>query len=215
MTLGALLFDLDGTLLDTEPGIVAGLRHTMQLLGLDIPDYPVLKAQIGPPLEQALGNLMPTALIPKAVEVYREYYNQQGKFEASVFEGIHQALSHLSGYTLLVATSKRRVFAVDMLEHFGLAQHFSAVYGVQPSNLSEPKASLIAKAIREQNLSPQRCVMIGDRHFDVEGAKAHGLKAIGALWGYGNPTELAQADWLCPTPSDLPGGIAQQPEWFL
>jgi len=207
-----LLFDLDGTLLDTAPGIVAGMRHTLEQLGRPIPSTATLQSMIGPPLEVGFSQLLGEPAGPevsRAVEIYRQHYAHTGQFQASVFEGILPALKQLSDYQLGVATSKRQVFAEQMLEHYGLSGYFTAIYGVQPSDLSEPKSSLIGRAMRDMTANPARTIMIGDRIFDLEGARANQVPAIGALWGYGSSQELAGAQCLCATPQELPAAIQQ------
>lgn len=201
-----LLFDLDGTLLDTEPGILGCLRRTLERFGL--PDRPdaELRRFIGPPLEQAWRELVGAAHVEEAVETYRHCYDLEGKFKAAVFEGIEAALDELARrHTLIVATSKRQVFAEEMLERFGLTPYFKAVYGVTPPHLSEPKAHLIGRILRDFSLSPRQAVMIGDREFDVIGARANGVACVGALWGYGSREELTLhgASLLCERPQEL------------
>lgn len=206
MTLTTLLFDLDGTLLDSEPGILGCFRRTLEHFGL--PDRPdaELRRFIGPPLEHSWRELVGEARVAEAVEVYRRCYDAAGKYRAVVYAGIEAALEELAGgYTLVVATSKRRVFAEDMLGHFGLRPYFEAVYGVTPPDLSEPKAKLIGRILHDRGLKPAQAVMIGDREFDVAAARAHGMASIGALWGYGSREELTLhgASLLCEHPRAL------------
>lgn len=204
MAISSLLFDLDGTLLDTEPGILGCLRHTIQAVGFPLPPEQKLREQIGPPLELAFQNLLgANGPIWEAVEIYRQCYEQQGQFQAQPYPGIRSALQTLSSrYLLLVATSKRKQFAEAMLEHFALAPYFKAIYGVLPDNLSEPKASLIGRILHDHTLRPEHTAMVGDRVFDRVGAEANGVHFIGALWGYGNPEELA-GGVLCSHPWEL------------
>lgn len=214
MRLAAVLFDLDGTLLDTEPGILACLRHTLERFDLPGQTDAELRRFIGPPLEQAWRELVGAAHVEEAVEIYRRCYDLKGKFKAAVFEGIEAALRELAcHHTLIVATSKRQVFAEEMLEHFGLTPYFKAIYGVAPPQLSEPKAHLIGRILRDYGLSPHQAVMVGDREFDVIGARANGMACVGALWGYGSREELTLhgASLLCESPRDLIEAVAGLP----
>lgn len=201
-----LLFDLDGTLLETEGGILDSFRRTLQTLNLPDRSDDELKQYIGPPLKHAWAELVGEDLVEVATETYRQTYDQSGKFNAKIYEGLLPALGTLSSsYQLTVATSKRRIFALDMLKHFGLTQYFKAIYGVNPDNLSEPKASLIARLLHDLEVSPSQAVMIGDRKFDLIGANENNLRSIGVLWGYGSREELEahNPSALCPTTDQL------------
>lgn len=211
MPISGLLFDLDGTLLETEPGILASFRHTLQTLGLPPRSDAQLRTHIGPPLKTSWGELVGAELTDRATEIYRQFYDAKGKFMARPYGGMLEALAQLStSYRLFIATSKRKVFALDMAEHFGLRPYFAEVYGLLPENLAEDKAALIARILLEQSLNPQETLMIGDRLYDLTGAKANGLGSIGVLWGYGSRGELQthHPTALCERPADLPSIIS-------
>ena len=201
-----LFFDLDGTLLETELGILNTFCHTLRALGLPDKTDAELRKYIGPPLRQAWGELVGESLIDQAVEIYRQRYDAVGKREAHHYPGMPEALETLSHqYKLVVATSKRVAFARDMTAHFGFAPFFTAIYGVVPPHLSEPKGELIGRILSDLSVQPEQAVMIGDREFDIIGAKANGMRSIGVLWGYGSVQELTMngATVLCERPSDL------------
>jgi phosphoglycolate phosphatase len=203
-----LLFDLDGTLLETELGILNTFRHTLRTLGLPDKTDAELRKYIGPPLRQAWGELVGESLIDQAVEIYRQRYDAAGKLEANHYPGMPETLETLSHqYKLVVATSKRVAFARDMMAHFGFSQFFTAIYGVVPPHLSEPKGELIGRILSDLSVQPDQAVMIGDREFDIIGASVNGMRSIGVLWGYGSPQELTMsgATVLC----DRPGGLLE------
>lgn len=206
-----LLFDLDGTLLETAPGIVGCYRDTFHQLGVSVPEALDWLLFIGPPIKDNFRRLLNEAQVETAVEIYRQCYEQKGQWEASVYQGIYQAIQTLcASYRLMVATSKRQAFAREMMQRFGLAPYFSAIYGVLAENLSESKAALIGRILQEHGLTPAEVVMIGDRAFDILGAKAHQMRSVGVLWGYGSREELQAhgANLLCEHPLRLPQCLA-------
>jgi len=205
-----LLFDLDGTLTDPREGIVACIEHALVVLGESVPTPVELEAFIGPPLRDAFRTLMPGSTderIEAAIAEYRERFVERGMFENTVYDGIPAALQRLStrGARLYVATSKPRVFAERILEHFGLARYFDAVYGSELDGRLSDKAELIAHALATSTLTACDSVMIGDRRHDVIGALRNGVVAAGVLWGYGSEHELrvAGAQALLSVPSDV------------
>lgn len=150
--------------------------------------------------------------IEEAIHLYRARYGAIGLYEATVYPGVDDMLHLLAqaGIGLILATSKLRSFAEQVLVHFGLAGHFRSIYGSEPGGALDRKSDLLAHLLARERLNPQVVVMIGDRSHDVAGARANGVRAIGALWGYGSRQELisAKADALATSPGDLPGLIA-------
>jgi len=202
-----LFLDLDGTLTDSGPGIFASVRHAMDQLGLTTPED--LSWVIGPPLLDSFARL--GAPDPQeALRLYRARYTAEGLFENRVYSGIFEALDQLAGrYRLCLATAKPRVYATRITAHFGLDRHLFAQFGPELDGTRNDKGELLAYALDELGLDPAECAMIGDRHHDIDAARAVGMRAVGVLWGYGAPGETDAADALCAAPEALPDTLAQ------
>ncbi|MDJ0778606.1 MAG: HAD hydrolase-like protein [Gammaproteobacteria bacterium] len=208
-----LLFDLDGTLTDPREGILASLRHALAQLSIDVADDRALENCIGPPLRDALAGLLPDpAQIEPAVRHYRERFDGIGWRENRVYDGIAESLALLGsrGHRCFVATSKPTVFADRIIAHFGLGEFFLRVYGSELDGRRGDKTELLAWIRQHEGLAAADTVMIGDRKFDMIGARNHGMRAIGVLWGYGSADELrgAGAATLCERPAELPAALA-------
>lgn len=206
-----VLFDLDGTLTDPREGIVACMKHALASLHRPVPGDAELERFIGPPLRNAFCELLSAPSggkeVGAAVAAFRERFTALGMFENRVYDGIPQALEGLleRGARLFVATSKPRVFAEQILEHFGLAGHFAAIYGSELTGERSDKVELIAHALTTSALHAAGSVMVGDRRYDVWGALANEVRPVGVLWGYGSREELAAAgaDDLFDEPGEL------------
>ena len=206
----AVLFDLDGTLTDSRVGITGSIRHAMTCMGRDCPDDEALACYIGPPLRGTFAALLATA-DPEAIETalghYRTRYDDVGLFENAVYDGVPEMLEATArrASTLLVVTAKPRHAATRILTHFGLARHFHGIYGAEPGGRFDHKAELIGHLIEEGVIRAERAVMVGDRHLDIAAARAHRIRSIGALWGFGGRRELTEAgaDLLCESPRGL------------
>ena len=151
-------------------------------------------------------------MIQPAVALYRERYGVRGFLENTVYPGIEAMLRalHAQKMVLYVATSKPTLFAERIVEHFGLARYFRAVYGSELDGTRSGKSHLLSHLLAREDLRAQECAMVGDRAQDIAAARANGVHPVGALWGYGSEAELvaAGARVLCPQPSSLPGLIA-------
>jgi phosphoglycolate phosphatase len=203
-----VLFDLDGTLADSAPGILAGLRHAFEVNGLPPLGPDIERGLLGPPFYESLPPLIGDALVPDVISSYREFYGREGMFDASAYAGVQQLLAELhgAGKIMAVATSKPEHYAVPIVEHLGLAQFFRTIGGDELDGSLRTKALVIEKVLgRLGDPEAADVVMVGDRSHDVEGARAHGIATIGAAWGYGLPGELAAARplFICATPADL------------
>ena len=214
-----VIFDLDGTLTDSRPGILRTTRYALQRLneatGLDapIPEESALNFMIGPPLRTTFAGLVGAQNVEPLMGFYRERYQTIGLFENAVFDGVPEALEDLrkADCRLFVATSKNEIDARRILGHFGLAKFFTEIYGAQNDGGRAVKSELLNFLLGRERLtaSAKAIVMIGDRKYDVLGAKAVGLSAAGALWGYGDREELTEAgaDALIETPRQVPAAV--------
>ena len=192
-----VLFDLDGTLTDSQEGIINCISYALDGLGLETPDMSVLRKFLGPPLSvsfrETIGLDDETA--DKAVKLYRERYSTVGLFENKPYEGIEELLKNLqsAGLRLAVATSKPEPFSVRILEKFGLCKYFETVTGSGLDGSLDTKAEVIEETLRRLGFTDRsRAVMIGDRKHDILGARAAGLECIGAGWGFAEPGELEE-----------------------
>jgi phosphoglycolate phosphatase len=193
-----LFFDLDGTLTDSRPGILASLRHALRLLGRESPPDAQLMRFIGPPTHDAFPELLGSrdpVLVDRAIALYRERYSEVGLFEASVYPGVAEGVAALSsaGHPLRVVTSKPRVYADRMIDHFGLRPFFAEVCGSELDGTLGNKGDLIAHVLAARGLAPESTWMFGDRKHDIAGARSNGVHGAGVLWGYGSREELEEA----------------------
>lgn len=213
----AVLFDLDGTVLDSAPGIVSAFQQAMRDVGLEPADAAALRSDLGPPPPIILAQVgVPEELIPAAVAAYRRHYLDRGIRDASVFPGVAAALVDLaSRYRLATATMKLISTAVPFLAQHGIAEHFAVVGGAQEPRPGEPatpmdKAAIIATTRTALGDPPaDRMIMVGDRHSDISGARRHGLRTVAVTWGYGSRAELEteHPDRIIDVAADLPAVV--------
>ncbi|WP_294446145.1 HAD hydrolase-like protein [uncultured Mailhella sp.] len=198
-----LFLDLDGTLTDPSEGITRAVMYALKRFGIHEEDPAKLYPFIGPPLYdsfmQYYGFNLPAAY--KAIEYFQEYYSQQGMYENVPYPGIRELLYawQREGRKLVLATSKPEVFAVRILERFGMADAFTLMAGGDVAETRVEKKMVIDHAMNRLGLEDARgCLMIGDRKFDVLGAAEHGMPTLGVLYGFGSREELSQAgaSWL-------------------
>ncbi|MCW3473342.1 HAD hydrolase-like protein [Limobrevibacterium gyesilva] len=206
----AALFDLDGTLTDSRPGIVGSIHAALRSLG-HVPDPRMdLTRVIGPPLDEVIAHVLDhygDTRTAEAITLYRGHYGETGLFDNALYPDIQAALAEFvaAGFTLYVATSKRTLFARRILEHFGISGCFRGIYGSEDGGALDHKPELLGHILRREPIRPPAAVMIGDRRQDIAGAHANGMRAIGVTWGYGDAGELEQAgaDALAHAASDL------------
>lgn len=190
-----VLFDLDGTLTDSSPGIIRCLRGAIANVRPDFDFEQDLKPHIGPPIETIFSVLLNTedqGLIQDAIKHYRSQYSEFGWEDNSVYTGIPDLLAGLCahGFRLGVATSKAEVFAERILAHFGLASYFEVIGGSTLDGKRSRKSEVIGHVLEVGKFDPLRTLMVGDRSHDVHGAKSHNIECLGVTWGYGSYDEL-------------------------
>ena len=205
-----LLFDLDGTLTDPAKGITKSVVHALRHFGIEETDKNRLLSFIGPPLLETFtreyGLTDEQAWI--ALRVYREYFADIGLYENEVYSGIPEFLrdAQQAGYELIMATSKPEMYACRLMRYFGMDSYFSCIAGSDMAEKRADKTSVILSALSRVGITDcSETAMIGDRRFDIEGAKAMGMNSVGVLYGYGSREELvkAGADHLVQTITDL------------
>lgn len=190
-----ILFDLDGTLTDSAPGILNSVRYACRKMQLEIPEEATLRRFLGPPLPSSFRAYLHLneADTTRAVAAFREYYPDKGIFENEVYPGIPALLADLkaAGKTVVMATSKPEVFARRIMRYFSLENYFDAICGATMDETRTNKGEVIAYALRTIGATgAQGIVMVGDREHDVKGAARNGLPCIGAVYGYGTAEEL-------------------------
>ncbi|MFD0898694.1 HAD-IA family hydrolase [Loigolactobacillus binensis] len=213
--LQALFFDLDGTLTDSQVGIVNSIKHSLQQLQLPALDEATLKLFIGPPLLASYQKYCGLSAVAaqQALLAYRDYYTQRGIFENQVYAGIPAALAQLQqNYRLFITTSKPEKYAQQISDHFALSQYFTAIYGASMDETRAGKSEIIAYAQANTGLTRgEQLLMVGDRENDINGAHDHGLHSIAVTYGFGSQAELAAAapNAFVVAPQALPQVVAQ------
>lgn len=191
-----ILFDLDGTIVDSAPGITATLAYTFERLGLPIPTPAELLSYVGPPILDAFRDH--AGFTPEqsqhALDVYRPQYLKAGVFDATVYPGVADVLKSIRAHDvpLSLATSKPETPATLILEHYDLLKYFDVITGASDDEKRSAKADIVElalKRLKEHGADISRPVMVGDRHHDVVGAAAHDVPTVFVRWGYGSPAE--------------------------
>jgi phosphoglycolate phosphatase len=205
-----ILFDLDGTLTDSRPGIINSILYSLSRLGIQEPNPAELYSFLGQPLKESFQKRyqFPESIAELAVEYYQEYYSVKGNLENEIFPGILDFLDFLAtvpGRRLFVATSKPEVLAKSMMRHLKFDQYFTDAVGSNINKTRTDKAEIIAFLMTAYQLSPESTIMIGDRKHDLIGARKNGIRSIAVRYGYGSALELTDAgpDFFAKDPADL------------
>lgn len=195
MTAKSIIFDLDGTLTDSGPGIIRCARETMTHYNISIPDNDTMRTMVGPPLRESFRRFgIAPEQVDEAVAYYRSIYNITGKYENSPYPGVIELLQKLraDGHRLYIATSKPEQMSLDILTHFGMTRYFDIICGSLMDGIRDKKALVIAYLL-EQIGCADNAIMVGDTVFDVLGAAEHKIPTIAVSWGYGQTTDMVAA----------------------
>jgi len=212
-----VLFDLDGTLTDPGEGITRCLQYALCELGIECPAPAELHIHIGPPIRDALSIILKTedaSLVEEALRIYRVRFSVTGIYENEVYDGVPEMLEALraSSRRLYVATAKPLVFTERILKHFGLTNYFDGIYGSELNGHLDNKVDLIRHILKSAELMSGETLMVGDRMYDIFGARENGCMSLGVTYGYGSEKELrnAGADLLCDSPKEITARLCTQ-----
>ena len=217
-----MLFDLDGTLTDPKEGITTCVQYALHSMGIEEPDLDKLIPFIGPPLKDSFMQFygMDEEQALQAIEKYRERFQDTGIFENEVYKGIPKMLEELQkkGVQLAVASSKPTVYVERILEHFQIRQYFRVVVGSELDGRRVNKDEIIHEALNKlfyyKPIQKELVYMIGDRKFDVEGAREHRIECVAVTYGYGSIEELkeAKADYIVRSVEELKKFLLREAE---
>lgn len=205
-----IIFDLDGTIVDSVPGISASLIYAIRQQGHIVSDDINISSLIGPPMEQIVRTLLAPYhdnRIAETLKIYREHYGSVGLEKSTMYNGVRSLLSLLKDdvHELFIATSKRNAFAEKIITNMQITEFFSGVLGTPTDGSLDDKRDLLSHLISKYALTAKNTVMVGDRREDVISAKHNDIKSIGVLWGYGTLPELSECnvDCICEKPSEV------------
>lgn len=199
MVIKNILLDLDGTLTDPKVGITTSARYGLAKVGHVVAEDVDLNWIIGPPLKASLAKILNVELdddlAEQALIGYRERFSVTGLFENQVYPEVDTTLNSLKarGFNLFLATAKPTIYAKQILVHFNLSHYFDEIYGSELSGERTNKGDLIAYILDQEQLSPSECLMVGDREYDILGARRHGIETIAVEYGYGSAAEIDAA----------------------
>ncbi len=201
------LFDLDGTLTDPGLGIKNSIKYALTKRDTEIPDDKTLNEFIGPPLLVSFCKYCGAdeQESKRLLVLYREYFGVRGYLENELYPDTDYVLSEIKkrGGKVYLATSKPQEYAVKILEHFDILKYFDFCAGNDLDESRPTKADVLEYLMRECDITPTDSLMIGDRRYDIEGARAKGLPVAAVLHGYGSRDELASADYVIEDFKDL------------
>lgn len=192
-----ILFDLDGTIVDSGPGITKCAQYALAFFGIEEPELSNLRFFVGPPLmDSFMGHYGFSEEKAKlAVGKYRERYHKTGIFECELYPGVCRMLKNLkeAGHKIALASSKPESSCETILNHFEIRKYFDEVVGAEMNGPRNAKKDVLLEALRRLDKKAQDCVLVGDTRFDALGAEALGMECIGVSYGYGTKEELQNA----------------------
>lgn len=209
-----LFFDLDGTLIDSADGITRCVAHALERMNQSVPPQAELLRWIGPALRTSFAPLFSDpADVERAVEHYRDRFELCGWTEHEIYPGIGDVVEslHAAGHRLAVVTAKNEPHARRIVQHLPFGHCFEEIVGATLDGRLSHKPQLIGEALARLSLVPSACWMIGDRYMDIDGARHHGMRSVGVLWGFGGHAELsaAGASVLAKDPAQLQALLEQ------
>lgn len=205
----AVLFDFDGTLVDSSEGIFKSLLYAFECDGKPAPEESTLRKFIGPPIYDSFKTLFGYTddKIDFMIEKYRERYRKAGYLETKIYDGIPELLRALreNGMKIATASSKPTVFIEQILKENGIFELFDYIGGTQFDNISSDKSVILKSAMDALGVTARETVMVGDRLFDIRGAKGVGVPCIAVLYGFGSRTEFVEygAEYIVETPAQV------------
>ncbi len=193
-----ILFDLDGTLTDPKEGITRCIRFALEHLSMPVPHADDLTWCIGPPLRASFSRLLKTQedeTLDRALSLYRKRFAEKGMYENKIYPEVRPGLEKIrhQGFRIFLATSKPRIFAVKILDHFRLSQFFDTAYGAELDGSLVDKGKLIAHILKKETIDPDHTLMVGDRVYDIAGGQQNGIMTAAVTYGYGSPDEIKSA----------------------
>lgn len=209
MKFSFIVFDFDGTIADTRRGIFDSIIYALTSYGYDVPDENVLNSFLGPPLYESFQKTTSCSdeMAKTLTAKYRELYTDNAMFRLQLFEGVEDMLKELKskGVKMAIASSKPQKFFSKLLEHLRIDEYFDVVCGASLGDIHNTKAEIIAKAMEEMGAEKDKTLMVGDRVFDIDGAKENGIKSAGVVFGFDYTEELekAEADFIVKTTKEL------------
>ena len=192
-----IIFDLDGTIIDSGLGIKNGIKYSLKMLGIVDIKEEILDEFIGPPLMDSYRKYynFSEKEAKEIIKKYREYYSEIGIYEGYVYDGIEKVINSLknNGNDIILATSKPEIFAKKVLDHFKLSEYFDFIGGATLDYKISSKEDVLKYVLKEYNIDSNKGFMIGDTKFDILGGKYYNLNTIGVTYGYGSLEELIEA----------------------